>query len=260
MLTYDEIKEYWNKRAAENRSSPHATTDDFYMREIEANAIIRTLNRFSSIEKIGDIGCGDGLCTIKASLKYTDKLFCGFDYSDKMIENAEENKQQLQCKNVSFSVHDITEKKLDQKFDMIFTTRCLININSTELQLASIKNIYESLTPNGIYLMIENFVDGQNHFNELRKQFQLPEIHIREHNLFFEHHSLINNIKGMFSLLEIENISSLYYIVSRIIYSKICQNNTQTPNYYDIHHELGSKLPFLGNFGPIKMLILQKNE
>jgi hypothetical protein len=94
----------------------------------------------------------------------------------------------------------------------------------------------------------------------LRKQFGLKKIKIREHNLFLDRIQLGQFLKDYFDEILFINISSQYYIVSRIIYSKICAENSEEPDYFDIHHELASRLPFVGNFGPIGMYHLEKRQ
>ena len=54
------------------------------------------------------------------------------------------------------------------------------------------------------------------------------------------------------------NISSVYYLVSRIIYSKICYKAGKKPDYFDDHHRYAVALPFAGEFGPVRLICLRK--
>jgi hypothetical protein len=38
----------------------------------------------------------------------------------------------------------------------------------------------------------------------------------------------------------------------------MCEAKGVQPDYFDVHHELAAKLPFGGNFGPVKMLVLER--
>ena len=109
-----------------------------------------------------------------------------------------------------------------------------------------------------VYLMVENFIEGQNDFNQVRNNFGLPEIPIREHNYFFQRDRLVEYIGGRFQIEEEVNISSTYYLVSRVIYSKICSEAGQQPDYFDAHHRYAAGLPFAGEFGPVRLLCLKK--
>jgi hypothetical protein len=106
--------------------------------------------------------------------------------------------------------------------------------------------------------MIENFVEGQDNFNRVRELFQLPPIKVRDHNLFFERSKLVDYMTGRFSLVEEHNISSTYYLVSRVIYSRICADRGVAPDYFDEHHRYAAGLPFAGEYGPVRCLVLRK--
>ncbi len=258
-MKYEEVKDYWNQRAIKSSNSPQATTDDYYMREIEAKKIAESIQSLGlQAGEIADVGCGDGFTTIAIARHFPKITFYGFDYSSAMLRNAEKKKESGLITNVIFSQNDITQGLSLGKFDLIYSTRCLINLTSLDLQKKAIINIYNALKDNGTYIMVENFVDGHDEFNNLRKTFGLQEIKIREHNLYFNQDWLASVVEPYFLIQRIENISSLYYIISRIVYSKICQMQNVVPDYYDIHHELGAKLPSLGNFGPIKMLVVKR--
>jgi len=106
--------------------------------------------------------------------------------------------------------------------------------------------------------MVENFLEGQEKFNQVRKGFGLEEIPIREHNYFFQRDRLIEYIDGRFEVEEEVNISSTYYLMSRVIYSKICSETGQQPDYFDDHHRFSAGLPFAGEFGPVRLICLRK--
>jgi hypothetical protein len=140
-----------------------------------------------------------------------------------------------------------------EEYDLFLISSALF----TRHRFGVLKKISNALLGNGVYLMIENFLNGQSNLNLLREQFGLTSISIREHNLFFN----LEKTKGFVKELGLEfvsydNISSLYYLVS----SKICLLENKRPDYYDIHHELASQLPISGDFGPIAMCEIKKRK
>ena len=137
--------------------------------------------------------------------------------------------------NVGFGQLDICDG-LSGSFDLIYTTRCLINLPSWELQQKAIQNIHKALSPGGIYVMIENFVEGHENFNRVRRQFELSEIPIRQHNYYFERQRLFDFANDMFLVSDEVNISSMYYLVSRVVYSRICSDQQNQLDYFDPHH------------------------
>lgn len=255
MLTVDEIREYWEGRASGDSSS-QSTTNDVYLREIELRTLIGLISEIKPAAVV-DIGCGDGRTTLGIAEKLPGINFAGYDYSTTMIENARQN---LACKefgNVLFGQHDILQP-IDGQFCLAFTTRCLINLPDWQHQRVALRNIHSALKAGGHYLMIENFIEGHDNFNKLRKDFGLSEISVRDHNLFFNRDRLLDDIDEFFSIEKEINISSTYYMVSRVIYSRICADNGSQPDYFDMHHRYSASLPFLGEFGPVRLLVLKK--
>lgn len=255
MLTVDEIRSYWEGRAAGD-TSPQSTTQDVYLREIELRVLIERIKRLKPAT-IVDIGCGDGRTTTGVAKSFPSLQISGFDYSDAMVENARENVATQGLSNIIFGSHDIRDP-LANHFDLAYTTRCLINLPDWELQRLALRNIHHALHAGGYYLMIENFMEGQENFNQLRRKFGLPEIAVRNHNLFFERNRLILDINALFLVEEEVNISSTYYMVSRIVYSRICADSGVQPDYFNEHHRHAASLPFSGEFGPVRLLILKK--
>ena len=254
----EHIKRYWTERAAGDASA-QSTTQDVYLREIEYRGLRDKIEEYSP-KTVVDLGCGDGRTTARLARDFNTIGFTGIDYAASMIENATRLAAEKGISNLTLVNADVMHPLPIIKADLIFTTRCLINIPSWKSQKIAIKNIHAALSSRGIFIMVENFTEGQNNFNRLRKEYSLPEIPVRDHNLFFNDKLFKKFITSYFNIIENVNISSTYYIVTRIIYSSLCQEKGEPPDYFDKHHELASRLPFAGNFGPVRMLCLQKKD
>lgn len=254
-MNFDEIKKYWEDRATED-SSAQSTTQDFYLREIEYNVLFDRIKRYSP-DFVVDVGCGDGRTTARIASSFPKVSFLGLDYSSSMVENAKNLISTEALENIEFEQRDICTE-VEGIFCLVYTTRCLINLPSWDLQKIAIQNIHNSLKRGGVYLMVENFVEGQENFNNIRKDFGLPEIPIRAHNYFFKRDRLLDYVNNLFEVDEEVNISSAYYLTSRVIYSKICSETGQHPDYFDNHHRFAVGLPFTGEFGPVRLICLKK--
>lgn len=254
----EEIKDYWNNRAASDRSV-QATTNDIYMRYIEVGVLIKAIEKYKP-SLVADIGCGDGRTTLRLAQSFPMVTFSGIDFAPNMIEIAKSFPRLL---NLFFKEGDVC-KPFNALFNMVYSTRCLINLPSWDMQQQALFNIRESLLEGGIYVMIENFIEGHDKMNEMRHDFGLPEIPVRQHNLFFDRKRLKEHIAPwkelwpLWEILEEVNISSSYYMMTRGVYARMCQIEGTKPDYADDHHVLASKLPFAGEYGPVRMIIMRR--
>jgi ubiquinone/menaquinone biosynthesis C-methylase UbiE len=255
-MEFDSIRSYWNRRAALD-PTVQSTTQDVYLRDIEYR-VMRRVSEAVKPRRVLDIGCGDGLTTAKLAKELPQTSFVGFDYSENMIRNASRNIERFGTSNLQVRIADVTKFVPEGLFDLAYTTRCLINLPSWELQVVALNRIADCLEKGGHYAMIENFVEGQKAFNELRLEFGLAPIPVRDHNNFFSAAQVIDELNERFDLIESLNISSSYYLVSRLVYSKICQLNNVEPDYLDPHHEWGARLPFSGEHGPVRLMLWRK--
>jgi ubiquinone/menaquinone biosynthesis C-methylase UbiE len=248
-------KKYWDERAITDKTF-QSTTKDYYLRELECRVVTEAIDEHHPSTVI-DLGCGDAWTTIKIATSHKNIMFAGYDYSEEMIKNAKHNIAEAGISNLTLQVRDVLQPS-SVKADLVFTTRCLINLQDWTSQKRAINNIYDLLNKNGIFVFVENFVEGNDNFNRIREEFGLEPIPMRDHNVYFYHKKLLSFVSNKFKVIKDVNISSSYYLVSRIIYSKICQANKVEPNYFDPHHSLATKLPFCGECGPIRMLCLKK--
>ena len=255
-MDFDKIKQYWEERASSD-SSAQSTTKDYYLREIEFQVLKDLIDRYRPTSVL-DVGCGDARTTARLAVEFKKIEFVGCDYSESMVRNALANIDRVKIDNLKVVVCDISRPLQFSQLEIIYSTRCLINFPTWELQQTAIQNIADALVVGGLYVMIENFYEGHKNFNRIRSDFGLPEIAVREHNLFLNRPVLIDFISNYFKVLEEVNISSTYYLVSRVIYSKICQENGTDPDYFDMHHKYAAQLPFCGEFGPVRMICLMR--
>ncbi len=255
-MDFESIKRYWDDRAASDETA-QSTTQDFYLREIEFKVIQDVINRFMPV-RVMDIGCGDARTTAKLATNFPNMEFWGYDYSTKMIHNASKIIRKAELTNLHINVGDVCHSLPMKNMDLVYSTRCLINLPSVEQQQVAINNIFNVLSVNGIYLMIENFIEGHNNFNRIREAFGLPIIPIRCHNLYFSRKELINFIGNKFEIIDEVNISSMYYLVSRVIYTQLCKDDGLNPDYFNSHHKYAAELPFCGEFGPIRMICMKR--
>jgi len=268
MKEKEDIQEYWEERAKENADSPQATTNDIYLRKLELATIAEVINSLGVPEggSVLDVGCGDGYTTLAVAQSLPRLRFLGVDYSANMIENARRHLTTLSNEvqgRLAFKVGDATNLEAacgEEQFDVVTTDRCLINLTSFDSQAQAIAQIAAHTKPGGYYIAIENFVEGQENLNAMRRSVGLPDIPIRWHNLFFTETQFVAAAAAFFDEINFKDFSSSYYFATRVIYSAMCQMRGEQPDYQHEIHQLAVKLRWTGEFSPIRMVALRRKR
>lgn len=262
----DKVKQYWDERARESRDTPAATTSDVHLRRLEIATLVRTLQAFAvpAEARLLDLGCGDGYSTIEVARAMPEgHRFLGLDYSENMIASAQ--RRLALCPDLGrrlvFRVGDVMQ--LEQAcgpdvYDVVMTDRCLINLDSPESQAGAFEQIAARVRPRGFFVAIENFIEGHENMNGIRRVMGLPEIPVRWHNLYFREAEFVASAGRFFEIVEFKDFSSTYYFVTRVVYSKMCQMRHEEPDYNHEIHQLAVDLPWIGQYSPIRMAVMRR--
>jgi ubiquinone/menaquinone biosynthesis C-methylase UbiE len=258
-----DIRQYWDDRARAAAGNPTATTDDVYLRNLESTVLINELHSILGQRsvRILDVGCGDGKTTLDLARRFPRTSFLGIDFSQEMIASAKNYASSTHSHQVCFEVGDaraLRDIVGDNKFDVVLTNRCLINIVDRQEQWAVVKEFAAALAPDGAYLGTENFLDGQENMNALRRSLNLPNIEIRWHNLYFKEAEFLAYANTIFRSVELINFSSAYYLITRCVYSALCKQENKSPDYNHPIHEVAVRIPPFGDFSPIKLIRAKK--
>lgn len=242
----ERIKEFWDNQAKVFGASDIATAPDSAYRELEIQSIIPHITG----QHILDAGCGNGFSTFRFQQAYPDKLFVGIDYSMKMINEAiaENIHRHLE---ILFFCQDVRllGMHLTTRYDTIISERCLINLKTWDEQKQALLEMKKCLEPDGRIILAENFIDGLNNLNALRKQFGLHTIEVRWHNRYLVNEEFIPFINEHFTTEYHSNIGNLYYLISRVVYAALCKEIGQEPQYDNPINYIAAKLPSLGTYG-----------
>ena len=265
MENNEEIRQYWQNRARELGSSTAVTTQDVHLRELEIATLRSQLENLNLPpgSRVVDIGCGDGHSTLKVAKSLKTLSFKAMDFSSNMIDVARERLEQNPelKERVSFEVGDVTDLRSclsEGSVDVVTTDRCLINLTSGRQQYDALAEIHRALKPGGHYVGIEDFQEGNDELNRLRESLGLPKIAVRWHNLFFRQAEFLQQMKCLFSAVEIIDFASSYYFATRVVYSKCCQLNNVQPDYHHEVHQLAGDIPNVGSVSPLKLIVMAK--
>ena len=269
MTTKDKTKAFWDDQAHAHGASDLATAPDHHYRTLEINSILRMIECIEKRETILDVGCGNGYSTVKIGKKFPEAMITGVDYSEPMI--AEANKSVIP--NVEYftgNVLSLSRNKnlIGQKFDIVLSTRCLINLATWEEQKAGIMEMLKMLSPNGRLILVENTEAGLASLNLLRTQVGLHPIEVRWHNKYLPQNEFNKFLSDgvdsdLFAVDHVHNIGNMYYIASRVIYAKLCKDQGIEPDYDSPINAIAAQLPSLGQYyacSPNFMFVLRNIE
>jgi SAM-dependent methyltransferase len=162
-----------------------------------------------------DVGCGSGYATRLLAPLVRETL--GVDFSESMIARAKA--AAAGTPNLRFEVADVLD--LDTAalgtFDVALSVRCLINLESWDLQQRAIENVARLLGPRGRFIFVEGFADGRRALNALRAQMGLSEMPTVWHNVDFEESRLMPCLDRFFTVTARRHFG-VYDFVSRIVH------------------------------------------
>jgi len=256
------IKSFWSAQAKKFKGSALATAPDTYYRQLE---IQRIGDYLKDGTKVLDVGCGNGFSTIKFAAKLSHATFIGLDYSEGLIHFAQKNlalqkpgiKARLEFIKGDILALDQVARLRNKKFDYIVSERCLINLLNWQQQRQALLSLKKLLKKNGSIILCENTQEGLVSLNQLRQKFDLPEIKVRWHNYYMPQKRFLAFAKKNFIVEDIHNIGSLYYIISRVVYAKLCASKNQEPKYLHPINQIAAQLPSLGEYSPNYIFLLK---
>ena len=257
------IRKHYDDQAKRFGRSPQSTMLDLGTRSLEVARLeqaIRDLMEKRGGCRVLEIGCGNGYTLSKLS-KSLRCEFVGIDANKAMIVIASGRR----LRNVTFKVDDVLRPRLRERdFDIVFSERCLINLETWRAQKTGLENIRRFLRRNGHYVMLESFADGLDTLNKARKAIGLDRISTPWHNRYLKKKELETYIKGRFenvlprsSGAGYDNFLSSYFFGSRVLYPALIQGKGEIV-YNNGFVEFFRGVPPTGNFSPIQLCILQK--
>ena len=212
----EQIKKYWKSQGEAHGSSHWASWGDNWMIELEIDLIA---SHIKNDQDVLDVGCANGYSSFQQIQKFNLKSLTGIDFAEEMIANANlEKEKNFSEKNVQFLVGDI--RNLDFKensFDLVYTTRVLINLPTWEEQIIGIKECLRVLRPGGKLILSEGFWEPLCLLNSLRALKSLPPLVEHDFNRYIKMSCLKNFLSEQNLSYKINDFSSIYYLGSRFL-------------------------------------------
>lgn len=250
-------KEFWTVRSHECDGEEEYSTPDIYLNRRE-NRALKDFIKKAKPQRILDLGCGNGWSTIQVRPDQLHEIF-GIDFNEEAIAYARDLVATNQLEGFSFYVGDLEKLDFDENyFDMIYSKRTLSNLPSVRRQQLAISECARTLRQGGFFYLQDLFLEGHQNLNKLRKKFNLPEIKKPRHANLLEDAILREMTGEFFDLISVEDNTSSYYLVSRIIYPSLMNITGGEIKRSSMVNLFGSYLPSIGNLGVNKRYVFKR--
>ena len=253
------IHEYWERQAEKHGPSPEASWGDSFMIALEIDTVSANL---ADGQTVLEAGCANGHAAFEQLERRRLKKLVGIDYSGKMIAAAQAAKTYRKLDDrIEFREGDIRSLPFpDASFDVVYTTRVLINLPTWEQQVTGINECLRVTRPGGKVLLLEAFWEPLVMLNALRALRQLPPLVEHDFNRYLKKErleDLLNTLQLEFSA---DEFSSVYYLGSRFV-RELVTDPSAYPGYtnpinklfYEIERDFSG-----GGFGIQQAYIVRK--
>jgi ubiquinone/menaquinone biosynthesis C-methylase UbiE len=169
-----ENQHYWDQQAVRYGSKLSATASSEWVR---ASSVRRLRELLKPNDFILEIGCGNTKSLLEP-LSRSHKSF-GIDLSYEMLAAAEQQGTRVE----GLAQSDACQLPFaDESFDLVYTSRCLINIQDPEMQVVAIQEAIRSTKADGFLVLIENFEEPVSALGRVRARYGHPQTR-DEHNV-----------------------------------------------------------------------------
>jgi len=216
-MSNDHIKEFWEKQGKKFGASYEASWGDYYMIELE----IETIGKYIKPNKtVLDVGCGNGYSTRRQAKKNPTCTFTGVDYCSVLISEA--MKADIETAYSDFWEADA--KSLfykDETFDVVYTTRTIINLATWEEQKQAINECIRVTKPGGTVVLSEAFWEPLQLLNAMRALRNLNPLLMHDFNRYLILSQVQDYLQDRVSSFTIDDFSSVYYLGTRFLREQI---------------------------------------
>lgn len=255
-FTVDQILKLYEAEAQKHGLEGTSTIQDMRTRRLEMRALFGYIKDGT---KVLEIGCGNGYVAEALVRAFAVELD-SFDFSGDMIRIAQSRNLGEAKGRVRFSRENILELSAADAYDLIFSERCLQNLETWDDQKKALERVAAALKRGGRYIMLESFWTGLDNLNAARAEIGLPPIPESWHNRFFmepETRSFMASVGCDF--VEQNCFLSGYYFGSRVLLPAMMPPGKEVTSK-SILNDFFVGLPPAGDFCPMKILVFRRAE
>jgi ubiquinone/menaquinone biosynthesis C-methylase UbiE len=155
-MSRDHIKEHWESSGHKHVESHWASWGDNWMIDLEIDTIGKHIK---DCDRVLDVGYANGYSTFRHAASHELASITGVDFAVRMVTAAQITKHQKGFgDNINFTESDVRSLQFsNNKFDLVYTTRTLINLPTWPQQMQGIAEYVRVVKPNGSVVLSEGF-------------------------------------------------------------------------------------------------------
>lgn len=178
-----EVQTFWETAAQASLDADglRPTARDPYLQEALEGLIEKRLGG----GRLLDVGCGDGLSTLRFADRVDSVL--GVEFVQRFVDMARQNARRQGKTDVRFEQGDVMDlapvRERNGRFDVAVCLRVLINLATPQNQATGLREIAECLEPGGLLFISEGWVEGMEGINRRRLAMGLSDMGTAEYNI-----------------------------------------------------------------------------
>lgn len=270
-----EINNHYTDISSKVGTNWSSTMLDREIREKEIDNLISIILKLKSASnatslRVLDVGCGNGYVAARLQCEFPFLIIDGIDANSGMTECA--NSRLLPNANFYHaSAAQLSSVEIfENNYDLVFSTRCFINIMDTEERYESIKISSKYLKSGGILALMEGFQDGQIKYNQVRNALGFETIPPAWHNIYLDIVKLVQYLDDELEYMDEIKMTSLelnqHFLSNRYLAMRVLlplfkddadffNNNRNDATGLALSY----LLPKTTNFSPLQLHLWKKN-
>ena len=212
--------------------------------------------------RVLDVGCSNGYAAFRHVSAKRLSSIVGIDFSPKMIAAAADAVAREKLPgDISFRVGDVRRLDFaDNTFDLVYTTRVLINLPTWEEQRGAMDECIRVAKPCGKVIFSEAFWEPLMLLNAMRHLVRLPPLVEHDFNRYLKKSKVKEHLRSADLPFHFVDFSSVYYLGSRFL-RELVTDPSAYPGYENpinkIFHDLERQYSG-GGFGVQQAVIVSK--